>query len=104
MTLLSVTADHSFAGEVEASNTPTIRRLTPSCRHQLPRIAHYHVEVSMGRRGGVPVLRGTRVTVAEVLAEIADSSGVQEIADNFKLDAEQVKGVISALSLLVSQP
>jgi IS1 family transposase len=24
---------------VEASNTPTIRRLTPSCRHQLPRIA-----------------------------------------------------------------
>jgi hypothetical protein len=25
---------------VEALNTPTIRRLTPSCRHQLPRIAH----------------------------------------------------------------
>jgi hypothetical protein len=25
---------------VEASNTPTIRRLTPSHRHQLPRIAH----------------------------------------------------------------
>src|SRR5580704_975556 len=39
MTLVSVTAYHSFSGEVEASNTPTIRRLTPSCRHQLPRIA-----------------------------------------------------------------
>src|ERR1039457_2838615 len=39
MTLLSVMAYHSFSGEVEASNTPTIRRLTPSCRHQLPRIA-----------------------------------------------------------------
>ena len=26
-------------GEVEASNTPTIRRLTPSCRHQLPPVA-----------------------------------------------------------------
>ena len=25
---------------MEALNTPTIRRLTPSCRHQLPRIAH----------------------------------------------------------------
>jgi len=36
---LSVMAYHSFSGEVEASNTPTIRRLTPSCRHQLPRIA-----------------------------------------------------------------
>src|SRR6478752_4305564 len=38
-TLVSVTAYHSFAGEVEALNTPTIRRLTPSCRHQLPPIA-----------------------------------------------------------------
>jgi hypothetical protein len=34
-----VTAYHSFGGEVEASNTPTIRRLTPLCRHQLLRIA-----------------------------------------------------------------
>src|SRR4051812_43078691 len=42
MTLVSVTAYHSFSGEVEASNTPTIRRLTPSCRHQLPRIAPPH--------------------------------------------------------------
>src|SRR5205823_7816670 len=36
-TLVSVTAYHG--GEVEASNTPTIRRLTPSCRHQLSPIA-----------------------------------------------------------------
>src|SRR5262245_15017268 len=38
-TLVSVTAYHSFAGEVEASNTSTIRRLTPSRRHQLSPIA-----------------------------------------------------------------
>src|ERR1700741_2435302 len=38
-TLVSVTAYHSFAGEVEASHTPTIRRLTPSRRHQLSPIA-----------------------------------------------------------------
>src|SRR3954453_18334801 len=38
-TLLSTMADHSFGGEVEALNPPTIRRLTPSCRHQLSRIA-----------------------------------------------------------------
>src|SRR6266699_3854680 len=38
-TLVSVTAYHSFSGEVEASSTPTIRRLTPSCRHQLSSIA-----------------------------------------------------------------
>ena len=38
-TLVSVWAYHSFSGEVEASNTPTIRRLIPSCRHQLSPIA-----------------------------------------------------------------
>src|ERR1700732_269930 len=34
-----MTAYHSFGGEMEALNTPTIRRLTPSCRHQLSALA-----------------------------------------------------------------
>src|ERR1700760_3781136 len=38
-TLVSVWAYYSFSGEVEASNPPTIRRLIPSGRHQLLRIA-----------------------------------------------------------------
>src|SRR5215471_6106549 len=33
------TAYRSFGGEVEASSTPTICRLSDSCRHQLPAIA-----------------------------------------------------------------
>ena len=36
-TLVSVWAYHSFSGEVEASNTPTIRRVILSCRRQLSR-------------------------------------------------------------------
>jgi hypothetical protein len=36
---VSDTAYHSFFGEVEALNTTTIRRLTPSRRHQLLAIA-----------------------------------------------------------------
>src|SRR5207248_8111772 len=46
-TLGSVTAYHSFAGEVEASNTPTIRRLTPSCRHQILCIAPSVIRVGI---------------------------------------------------------
>src|SRR5712691_5200547 len=53
-TLVSVTAYHSFGGEVEASNTPTIRRLTLSCRHQLSRIALHGV----GWDGNGPCWRG----------------------------------------------
>ena len=34
ITLLSDPPYHSFIGEVETLNTTTIRRLTPSCRHQ----------------------------------------------------------------------
>src|SRR5260221_12149870 len=42
-TLVSVTAYHSFGGEVEARTTPPIRRLTSSCRHQLSPIARVRV-------------------------------------------------------------
>ncbi len=40
------TAYHSFGGEVEALNTPTIRRLTPSCRHQLSALAQAKVALA----------------------------------------------------------
>src|SRR5262245_10823646 len=52
-TLVSVTAYHSFAGEVEASSTTTIRRLTLSRRHQLSPIAQKSKrEERKGNRGG----------------------------------------------------
>ena len=49
MTLVSVTAYHSLGGEVEALNTPTIRRLTPSRRHQLPRITPQEFAATNGQ-------------------------------------------------------
>jgi uncharacterized protein (DUF433 family) len=62
------------------------------------------VEIDPRRRGGVPVLRGTRVTVAEALAEVADSCGVQEVADNFDLDSESLRCLLNSLSLLLNRP
>jgi hypothetical protein len=38
-------AYHSLYGEVEALNTPTIRRLTPSRCYQLPRITLHFAEL-----------------------------------------------------------
>ena len=51
---------------MEASNTPTIRRLTPSCRHQLPLIALFAASLGFlaflgaigARIGGANILRG----------------------------------------------
>jgi hypothetical protein len=48
--LLSVTAYHSFSGEVESLNTLTIRRLTTLCLHQLPRL--HGVAGTIGRITG----------------------------------------------------
>src|SRR6202162_5426739 len=57
ITLLSDTAYHSFIGEVEALNTTTIRRLTPSRRHQLLAIALldcFAEDIGGGRASGSP--------------------------------------------------
>jgi uncharacterized protein (DUF433 family) len=62
------------------------------------------VEIDPQRRGGVPVLKGTRVTVAEALGEIAESQNVQEVADNFDLDLENLKCLLNSLSLLLNRP
>jgi uncharacterized protein (DUF433 family) len=65
---------------------------------------HQCVEVDPHRRGGVPVLKGTRVTVAEALGELAESCGIGEVADNFDLDSENLKCLLNGLSLLVNRP
>src|SRR5437868_2324955 len=66
MTLVSVTAYHSFGGEVEASNTPTIRRLTPSCRHQLPRIAQAKTNEAKTRFISMGLIPGVIKVILEV--------------------------------------
>jgi uncharacterized protein (DUF433 family) len=65
---------------------------------------HQCVEIDPHRRGGAPVLKGTRVTVAEALGELAESRGIGEVADNFDLDSEDLKCLLNGLSLLVNRP
>src|SRR5258705_2955462 len=67
MTLLSDTAYHSFIGEVEALNTTTIRRLTPSCCHQLLAIAPEDVD-GLSRGNPQKSARHAGCTVLAVLA------------------------------------
>src|SRR3954453_12412398 len=60
-TLSWIMAYHSFGGEVEVSNTPTIRRLNPSRRHQLPRIPRQPTGVSSVREGAGPTAELARL-------------------------------------------
>jgi uncharacterized protein (DUF433 family) len=61
-------------------------------------------EINPRRRGGVPVLKGTRFTISQALAELADSSGVDEVAKNFDVDASAIKEMLEGLSLVLMQP
>jgi hypothetical protein len=44
------------------------------------RVLEGSVDVDPERRGGVPLLKGTGFTVAQALAELAEGSGVSELA------------------------
>ena len=56
-------------------------------------------EVNPEKRGGVPVLKGTRFTLAQLLAEIAEGRNVQELSEDFELDLETIKQFLEGLSI-----
>lgn len=62
------------------------------------------VEIDPKRRGGIPVLKGTRFTVSQTLAELADSTGVPEVANRFDLNQETIRELLYGLALLAERP
>ena len=62
------------------------------------------IEVHADIRSGVPVLRGTRVPLSQVLAEIGDGASIVEIADDLEIDENTVREFIQGFSILVDRP
>ena len=55
---------------------------------QLP--GYKWLEVVPGRRGGRPTIRGTRVTVDDVLEALASGWSAEEVAENYRIPLEAV--------------
>jgi uncharacterized protein (DUF433 family) len=55
-------------------------------------------------RGGVPVLRGTRVPIAQILAEVADDAKVSEIAENLDIDPDLIVAILEGLAIHLDRP
>ncbi|NQT36684.1 MAG: DUF433 domain-containing protein [Planctomycetes bacterium] len=62
------------------------------------------VEINARKLGGIPVLKGTRFSVAQILSQIADGDSVSDIAENFELDGEQVSTLLHALAAYLDRP
>jgi uncharacterized protein (DUF433 family) len=62
------------------------------------------IDIDPEIRGGVPVLRGTRFTVAQALAELAELSGVTEFSEEFDIDPQVVKDMLDGLALVLQRP
>ena len=61
------------------------------------------VEIDADRRAGVPVLRGTRFKVSQVLAQIAAGDSVEDLAGELELDEQLVKQFLRELAMALDQ-
>ena len=48
------------------------------------------LEVVPGKRGGRPTIKGTRVTVDDILEALANGWSVGEVAENYRIPVEAV--------------
>ena len=62
------------------------------------------VEADPNKRSGHPVLKGTRFTIAQLFAELADGRNIAEIADDLELDLEMIKKLLQGFSIHLDRP
>ncbi len=53
---------------------------------------------------GVPVLRGTRFSVARVLVELSEDVSISELADDYELDLGVLRRLLQCLSMYLDRP
>lgn len=61
------------------------------------------VDSQTGLRGGIPCLKGTRVTLAQILAQLADGESIDDIATDLALDRESLARFLNALSIILDR-
>ena len=62
------------------------------------------VEMNPDKLSGVPVLKGSRISVAQILAEIGEGQSVEAVAADFDLDVELVKRLVTGLAVCLDRP
>ncbi len=61
------------------------------------------IELNPAKCGGVPVLKGTRISVAQILAEMGEGQSAAEVAQDFDLDVELIKRLVKGLAVYLDR-
>ena len=64
---------------------------------------HECVEFDPAKRCAIPVLLGTRMSVAQLLAELGEGRSTAEVAEDFDLDANLVKRFVCGLAVCLDR-
>ena len=116
----TVWAKHLHLAERPGGARPETQWISPSPRTETKsiRILQWYIECSIlgerlleksvdvdpQRRGGRAVLKRTGFTVSQTLVELADSTGVKEVAGNFNLDEKTIVDMLNGLAMVLSKP
>lgn len=61
-----------------------------------------YIEATKGCMGGKLRLKGHRITVAQIVAEIAREGSLSAIADNYDLEVGKLRGMLDELSCVLA--
>lgn len=53
---------------------------------------------------GTPVLKGTRFSIAQLFAELAEGESIDTIAADFELNRESLSAILHSLAVCLEQP
>ena len=57
---------------------------------------HHHIEITPGKRSGKPCIKGTRITVYDVLGWLAEGMSQREILDDYpELNRRQIQACLA---------
>jgi uncharacterized protein (DUF433 family) len=62
------------------------------------------IEINSAICGAVPVVKGTRFTVAQFFAQLADGDSVADVAENFGLNAQRLNELLHAFATYLDRP
>jgi len=62
------------------------------------------IDIDPEKRGGVPLVKETRVPVATILAELAEDVTVTDIADDLDLDSAILRKILKGIAIHLDRP